>query len=289
MKNQPTLRHFFAACAVLPSLLNSCPAFAATSQLNIEGFASCLAQEEPVFSVPVTKKKYKINRTSLNTLLPYLAFYPGQRYPLFNAVNQKRGFALWETRFAEQGAKLASALAEQPAHSSLVPSKLFEMALTACGDRDVFCAAIASHNVLRTLGRHQKAIYKDKVTGEVTDFNPEWFKNNRDFWLKKIPVLKRSMIALRKVPNTDQFGEWYHFFGIYTYVLASDTAKGNTNNANAIVSLNKLATKLINGHDEDPIKAQVDQDSVGVSKLYINKKSSALPLDCSQVSAYVSQ
>lgn len=257
----------------------------AAPQLNVEGFASCLASQEPNYSPKATKSKYHVNAEAMGTLLPYLAFYPGQRYPVFNELNQKKGFELWENRFVAQSERLAFALAGR-SMKKLVPAELFQMALDACGDRDVFCAAVTSHNVLRTLGRHAKAIHKDKKTGKITDYNPDWFKNNKAFWLKQIPVIRKTMIPLRTVETSDYFGEWYHFFGIYTYVLALDAANGNTLGAKQIVSLNKLATKVVNGHEEDPAKVQVDQDSVEVSKKYL-KKTAAFEFDCSDVSAYV--
>ena len=204
----------------------------------------------------------------MDTLLPYLAFYPGQRFPLVNDLVQKKGFELWATRYDGQSALLANSLASLTG-TQIVPAQVFDLALKACGEDDIFCAAISAHNVLRTLGRYPQAISRNKITGEIHDYNPDWFKAHRDYWLGEIPLIQKALIPLRRDLNDDHFGEWYHFFGIFTYALAGQTANGNLNSANQIVSLNRYATLILTGKEESPEKAQVDQDSVEVSKLYI--------------------
>ena len=263
----------------LTLVLLGASAFAGAPELNVSSFASCLSQVEPIFSAAMTREKYSIDQSSMETLLPYLAFYPGQRFPIANGLVQKKGFELWGSRFDAESAVLAVSLASL-AGTQIVPSQVFSLALKACGGTDVFCAAISAHNVLRTLGRYPQAVAKDH------DYNPDWFKDRRDYWLGEIPLIRTSLISLRRDANDDHFGEWYHFFGIFTYALAGQTANGNLNNANQIVKLNQTATFILTGKAESPEKAQVDQDSVDVSKFYINGTSPVAP-DCSEPAAYV--
>ena len=265
---------------LLTLIFLSASAFAAAPELNVSGFASCLAQVEPSFSADVTREKYSIDKSSMETLLPYLAFYPGQRFPIANGLVQKKGFELWSTRFDPESAVLAGSLVALVG-TPIVPAQVFALALKACGGDDVFCAAISAHNVLRTLGRYPQAIAKDY------DYNPDWFKDRRDYWLGEIPLIRSSLISLRRDANEDYFGEWYHFFGIFTYALAGQTANGNLNDASQIVKLNQTATLILTGKAESPEKAQVDQDSVDVSKLYINGSSAGNASECSESAAYV--
>jgi hypothetical protein len=146
----------------------------------------------------------------------------------------------------------------------------------------VFCSALTVQNVLRTFGR-----YGQSVVGNV-DENPNWFKNDRDRWLAFVPVLQASMISLHVDGGGDRFGEWYHVFGILAYAI-NEMALGHSEvSVTEIVELNSLLDKNLTGNNEDPVKAQIDQDAVAMSWDFLDGVAGA-QVDCSTAAAYVSQ
>ena len=58
----------------------------------------------------------------------------------------------------EKLAETLRSMANQEAQ--LYPQELFQAALKNC-DADLFCTALTTQNVLRTMGRHPQAIYHD--------------------------------------------------------------------------------------------------------------------------------
>jgi hypothetical protein len=242
------------------------------SDLNIQGFATCLGK--PSISLPALESQYDFN--DLDLLIFYLAAYPGEKLPHVPTFVQTQAEARWGAQFESRGDQLAQAFLRTPPHT---PQDAFRAALSVCS-ADVFCAALTIQNVLRTFGR-----YGQSVVGNVDD-NPEWFKNNRDQWIAFVPVIQTSMISLRTDGGGDRFGEWYHVFGILAYAIDEMALGHSESSVTKIVELNNRLDKNLTGNNEDPVKAQIDQDAVAMSWDFLNGKAGT-QVDCASTAAYV--
>jgi hypothetical protein len=260
------------------------------SVLNLDGFASCLMANSPALKVKEIRKKYQLTSDDMATLLPYLAFYPGQRWPGFNTLVQKKGSLLWADRFEATGEKLALRLLQEvkamPAEKKLMPGQFFKLANEVCGGGDVFCAAITAHNVLRTLGRYMFSAYHNPVSGKDHDYNPNWFKRRSKFWSEQSPLIEKRLVKLANDPTIELYGEWYHFYGVLTYAVFSWVNEGNLDGVKNVVWLDRIATRIFNHHAEKPEKAQLDLDTVQISERFV-KKTTSDATDCSMRESYV--
>lgn len=254
-------------------------------QLNISGFAQCLAEKQQVIALTKIKKRHKLN--SLDLLLPYLAVYAGKRLPGFDELLQTPAQNRWSGAFEEQEEILAFRLLEsamQLEPSPITPSSVFGMALNVCGKYDGFCAALISHNVLRTLGRHETAFYKSPITSEVFNYNPLWFQGNTTFWLENAPRIQKQLFSLRRDRGGDGWGSWYHFFGLLTFSIHEMAIYGWTGSADFVAMMNQLLNPILAGGKENPHQAKVDKESVQVTKTFFKQLASeSLPpeIDCS--------
>jgi hypothetical protein len=246
----------------------------ASSELNTQGFASCLSSESSHVDLSALRSQYHFGDFDL--LLFYLAAYPGEKLPGVPVSLQTRANQAWGVNFETQGAQLAADFLASPPRT---PQDAFRMGLSAC-EGNVFCSALTVQNVLRTFGRYQQSIVGS------SDDNPDWFKNNRARWIAAIPSVQSSMISLRTDGGGDRYGEWYHVFGILAYAI-DQMALGQSESAvGKIVDLNNLLDKELTGSNEDPMKAQIDQDAVVMSWDYLGGQPGSLA-DCSNFSAYV--
>ncbi|MGZ3699765.1 MAG: hypothetical protein ACXWP5_16725, partial [Bdellovibrionota bacterium] len=148
------------------------------------------------------------------------------------------------------------------------PSQLFGEAFSICGD--VFCAALISHTVLRTLGRSETGFYTDPLTGEVHDENPKWVRDRPDFWKTAAAEIQGSLTPLRGDERGDGFGEWYHFFGVLTFSVHEMTLHGNLKEVVFAVKSGTFLNPILAGGKEDPVKVQLDHDSIAVSGIYLS-------------------
>jgi hypothetical protein len=247
---------------------------ASASELNVQGFATCLGS--PAINLPALESRYHFN--DLDFLIFYLAAYPGEKLPHVPSFVQTQAQARWGTSFESRDGELAQIFFQTPPHT---PQDAFRTALSICSG-DVFCAALTIQNVLRTFGRYGQSV----VNG--LDNNPDWFKNNREQWIEYIPSLQAAMISLRANEEGDRLGDWYHVFGILAYAV-NEVALGHSESSVAkIVELNNLFDKNLTGNNEDPAKAQIDQDAVAMSWDFLSGGVSA-QVDCATAAAYVSQ
>lgn len=236
------------------------PASEAPPQLNVPGFAYCLAQEEPRVDLDAEAKAYGFSSSDL--LVIYLSLYPGKRLPGPLARLQDKAHSRWARAFETREAALAEWLRTQT--DSLSPSRFFREALQAC-DGSAFCAALISHNVLRTLGRHEQALYHDALTGAAHDLNPEWFTSSQELWSIQIPLLQKQLLSLRPDRDGDGWGEWYHFFGILSYSIHELSINQGMAHVDLVVRLNELLNPILAGGPEGAEKARLDRDSAHVA------------------------
>lgn len=258
------------------------PALAAPPQLNVSGFAHCLAAEDNAFSIKQLDDTYDFGRGDL--LLAYLAVYPGKRLAGIAGRLQALAHDRWATAWEPREAKLADVLAHLDERTKLTPAMVFREALKLCDRHDIFCGALIAHNVLRTLGRHSAAISHSK------DRNPAWFKERQEFWLKYIPQLERTMVALRSTPGGERFGEWYHFFGLLVYGIRELSVHGNFTRVSLAAFLNRVANPILLGGPEAPAKVQLDKDSIRVAALYLRHEDQPAPAaGCNAGAAYAAE
>ena len=259
-----------ALLSIAPTAALSAPAplTEAPPQLNLAGFAYCLSKEAPQVDLLLEREIYGFS--SVDLFLLYLSVYPGRRIPGLGLLLQDPAHLRWARAFEPQEAKLAQELRDLigAPEASLTPNRFFRMALDACGGR-IFCASLTSHNVLRTLGRHAQAIYRDPRTGALRDINPEWFNQDREVWLIQIPFLQRLLMPLRADGSGDRWGEWYHFHGILGFVFHEMALRTEMRNVEVIVRLNEVLNPLLAGGIEEPEKARMDLDSIRVAWYFI--------------------
>lgn len=257
------------------------PLAAALPQLNQSGFAHCLGEVVPRLRLEDEKARYDLGTTDL--LLLYLSVYPGKRFPAPLSLLQDRAHDRWARAFESRERELAErfwARHGMEAPEGLSPARFFGDALVAC-DGSPLCAAVISHNVTRTLGRHAQA----------AQFNPEWFVTDRRGWLERIPTLQRSLMSLRPAISdrgrAENWGEWYHFFGILAFSLRELALDSGTAGVEFAVRMGELLNPLLAGGPESAEKARHDRDSVGVSWRFARGLRARQPLDCDARSSYV--
>jgi hypothetical protein len=263
-------------------LLSGISAIAATPQLNVRGFADCLKEKQSSVDLDFTRATYSPG--DFDWMLPYLAFYPAH-WPFLIEGERDRALKRWSGDFSGQEASLATALADLADRGTAVyPGDAFGIALGFCRQdpADLFCASLVLHNVLRTFGRHDQAVDGNE------DLNPAWFQSEHADWARRLPRIQARLIPLRTDGGGDRWGEWYHFFGIFTYAIHEMAAHGELTSADLAARMNDLLNPLLVGSEEDPAKAQVDQDSVEVARRYLNATRAPIRPSCDSVSAYVS-
>ena len=245
-------------------------------QLNIVGFAHCLAEKAPSVDLAGVKAKYRPDH--FDFLLPYLAFYPS-KWPALIKNFRAQALRRWSGDLGAAEEKVAYELFDAST-TALTPNRLYESALKACGSADALCALLLSHNVLRTFGRHDQAIDGNQ------DLNPEWFKRAPADWIERSKRIAGSLISLRVDGKGDRWGEWYHSFGILTYAVHEAASSGSVDNADFVAQMNQLLNPLLAGGQEEPEKARIDRDAVEVAKAYLKGLHQAQG-SCSERRAYV--
>jgi hypothetical protein len=275
--------------ALFPQIAQSKPLLSSGPQLNREGFAHCLGESGPEFDLSEISRSHQLSDQDL--LILHLAVYPGVRWPGVSQWLQDPARKRWTQRFEAQEEELAQqllchALIAAP-QEPLTPSSVFARGLAICGPSDVFCAALISHNVLRTLGRHEEAVFRNPRSGNVVDYNPRWFKRAREFWIQQAPQIQGSLISLRKDGGGDRWGEWYHSFGVLTYAVHEMALHRNLSTVALMVRLSALLNPVLVGGPEDPEKAQIDRDMVRVAWLYLSRAELMPPVSCQERGSYV--
>ncbi len=250
-------------------------------QLNIDGFAQCLREKQAV-NWNVIESGYSFG--PLDLLLPFLAVYPGTRAPEPLALFQDAANDQWSTQWEKTESELARQVVLHPPR---FPTDLLGTALGVCPPADLFCAALMSHNVLRTLGRYPQG-ERHHPDGAVTDYNPEWFKKNRGDWVAALPSIQARMISLRADGGGDRWGEWYHAFGILAYAIHAIRMGIGPGGVDFVARMNEVLNPLLAGEPEDPAKAQLDRDSARLSWQYLMGSPTPSPnLDCQSPPAFV--
>jgi|GEM_PF-6304252 len=270
------------------------------AQLNVPGFAGCLAEPlgHRAIESPVIRRAYSLGAT--DGLLLYLSVYPGVRPagPLGWWL-QDQAHQAWQTGLERAEEKLLPVLLEAAERSeregsfegSLTPGTLFANALESCRrfgpqagvlEDDPLCAAVISHNALRTLGRHRRAVGVDPRLNRTVDLNPDWFKLRRGFWLERIPFIQMALLPLRPSGEGDRFGEWYHFFGILAFGLRDHAVNGNLRQTWLAVRMNQVLNPVLAGGFEEPEKARLDRDSAGVVASLLFAPRFSVRGDCEQ-------
>ncbi len=249
----------------------------AAPQLNAGGFAQCLAQANPEFDLDGLQSRYRFHDADL--LLPYLAVYSAVRLPGLVGLAQRLAQRRWSTAWNSRENALALTLLQDGVQT---PETLFKDAARICGGGDIFCAALISHNVLRTLGRHAQA-----VTAKH-DYNPTWFKSDQSFWLAQIPLIQKALISLRHDGGGDRWGEWYHFFGILAFATHEMAHTGNMGTTPFVVRMNAILNPLLTrGGVESAEKARLDIDAASVAWLYLTRRPLSSGLSCDLAASYV--
>jgi hypothetical protein len=250
-------------------------------QLNTEGFASCLAQQ-----LPQVNYLSGVARNILfpgDLLLPYLAVYSGKRLPLVGAFSQYR----WSNDYESEEEDLARALSVRATEQkSLLPNAIYYEALKSCGHENAFCAALISHNVLRTLGRSKTALWTNPITGGIYDYNPQWFKRDRQNWLLRAKQIQRAMISLHRDGSDDKWGDNYHFFGLLTFSIHEKSLYNSINAAWLVARLNKVLNPILAGGAEDSAKARIDRDTIDVATRYFDQSFRSGVWNCGSALAY---
>ena len=257
---------------------------AGPAQLNVQGFASCLQDSLADRPVDLRSLRTVHQLGATDGLLLYLSVYPGVR-PGGRAgwLLQQTAHFYWQTSLEAAEGRLLERLLEAVEQSEstatcdvfLTPGELFRVALESCrenppwgrgwnSDADPLCASVVAHNVLRTLGRHRRAIGVDPWLQQTTDLNPQWFQRDRSYWLKKIPRIQQVLIPLRSDGEGDRYGEWYHFFGILAFGLRDQAVNGNLTQTWIAVRMNQLLNPILAGGEEEPEKARLDRDTARV-------------------------
>jgi hypothetical protein len=256
-------------------------------QLNVPGFASCL--REPMGGRIPDFRALSVAHGlgATDGLLLYLSVYPGVR-PAGRAgwLVQQAAHRIWQTALESAEERLLSLLLDAADQAEfhgdsggvLTPGVLFDFALDACrvaGPRstvlsgDPLCAAVISHNVLRTLGRHHRAVGIDPWSGKSVDLNPGWFGRDRTRWLFDIPRIQVALIPLRADGQGDRYGEWYHFFGILAFGLRDQAVHGDLVQTWLAVRMNQVLNPILAGGAEEPEKARLDRDSAHVVAAFV--------------------
>lgn len=254
------------------------------AQLNSAGFSACLTQAHAASVKEVTPLVQKYGFSGGDGLLIYLALYPGKYVPLISDTVQKPGLKRWSGNWEKMEAELADRLAS--GNGDLYPGPFFAESLKVCND-DPFCAALLAHNVLRTLGRNDQAIFHDPHTGAVEDRNPTWFRDARAHWQEDAAKIQTRLISFRRDGGGDRYGEWYHFWGIVAFGMHEAALGKNPGTIDFAAALNQLMNPYLAGGQEDPLKARVDKDSALVLRNYLNWKNSAKSEGCENRMAYV--
>lgn len=270
--------------------------------LNVDSFACCLARAVPAQDYAGIRHAMDLSVASTAELLFYLAFYSGQRFPVLNTTLQQPAFERWDVPYWGMEASVASELdgLASAANRSVVPADLWRLSVRACAaerpDQGAFCAAIVSHNVLRTLGR-----YPGDVDSHGVDYAPTWFRRRQEYWVKRAPAIAASFAPLRRTGGSDEFGPWYHTFGLLVWAFNEVVRDGTAMGCLAtelMAPLNDLYTQ-ITGHPEDAEKARVDIDAghLGCALTKLLDPAGAAPgaagppascpVDCSSGSAYL--
>ncbi|MBI3558585.1 MAG: hypothetical protein HY074_20130 [Deltaproteobacteria bacterium] len=244
-------------------------------QLNAGGFAACLGQAAPEFDLGQLQQRYRFRDTDL--LLPFLAVNTTIRLPVLGLA-QRAAKRRWTDSWNRRESTLAASLLGE---EHLTPDVFFKKAAQTCSG-DIFCAALISHNILRTLGRHSQA------ANAKHDYNPRWFKSNRDFWLAQIPLVRQALIPLRSDGGGDRWGEWYHFFGILTFAIHEVAHTGQLGTTLFVARMNAILNPwLTNGGIESAEKARIDLDSAQVAWLYLTRRLLASGSSCAETASYV--
>ena len=252
-------------------------------QLNYEGFSYCFSKQLPkidLISAIINNVLYPGD-----LLLPYLALYAGKRIPVVSSVAQFR----WSTHYGAAEQMLAENLwdhAQEAPGKKLTPDVIYGIALSACGRPDAFCASLITHNVLRTLGRSETAYHKSPITGQVSDYNPAWFRNNRNAWLERAKKIQQSMISLYRNGRGDKWGENYHFFGLLNFSIHEMALYRNVTSAWLVARMNQVLNPILAGGAEDPIKAKIDRDSIEVASYYFRGNGATRSFDCTSEQSY---
>ena len=270
------------ASVILASLLPAHAAAQVPAQLNVPGFAACLSEPLEYLPVDISGMRAAHGLGPTDGLLLYLSVYPGVRPGGgLGWWVQDQAHDKWQTQFERAEEELLSVLLDAAEASEgeggregiLTPGTLFAGALDACRRHgpqalilhdDPLCAAVISHNALRTLGRHRRALGVDPWLRRTVDLNPGWFKLRRRFWLVRIPAIQRALLPLRASGEGDRFGEWYHFFGILAFGLRDYAVNHNLQQTWLAVRMNQVLNPILAGGFEEPEKARLDRDSAGV-------------------------
>ena len=270
-------------CTLLALLLalTLTPAANAGSELNINGFATCLRATIPQIDNDGTYNRYQFGFFDL--VLPYLSVYPSRRVPGVIGAVQDSARENWSGKWEPRELKLAKAFATQ---NIVTPGAAYQAAAGLCHAGDVFCPALLLHNVLRTFGRHDEAIATMDNDRKV-DLNPKWFQRDRANWVALIPMIQAKMLSLRIDGGGDRWGEWYHLFGILAYSARGAATGQDVTSVDFVVALNELLNPLLADGAEEPHKAQIDRDTVEVSSQLLDNGRSLAPVDCSVREAYV--
>lgn len=240
-------------------------------QLNTTSFARCLQGSHPRFSLP--GEVGGDNLTDTDGLLVWLAVYAGERLPFVNSTLQQPAFERWGRRYWPAMQAMADALYNESAAappSSVTPGRTFALALEACasaggaGPSDAFCASLVSHNVFRLLGR-----WKENVDKNGVDYSPDWFVRDRDEWVAtRIPAVHAALVTIRRDNVTERWGSWYHTHGLLAYGLQCAGTMGVRGGAGwerLVVALDTLLNPILAGGKEDPVKAEIDKETVALA------------------------
>lgn len=249
-------------------------------QLDVAGFATCLSlgggsTPHTVPELSAIKQKYDLEVT--DGLLMYVAFYAGQRWPVFNATWQEPAYEKWSVPFWSYESVVASWLKDQA--GPIVPGPAFGVALAACeahyqNGTAPLCAALALHNVLRALGRNYTYVDKHGI-----NYLPPWYKADPSGWQLVAARMEEQMISLQRDGQgcgpkqeapSECWGEWYHTIGVLVFGIHEAALLGEGLGdlvARIAAGLNAVYQIITGGH-EDPDKARIDMDAASVAAAY---------------------
>ena len=263
---------------MLLSVLALTGSFHTPAQLNVPSFTGCLAHANsamPVWpNLTATRQAFGLNH--VDGLLIYLALYSNHRssHALLNAT-EEWAYKRWAVAFWPMGQDLALWLRERAGNyttksSYITPGELYGAASQSCQrhlpalsrEEAPYCAAIVSHNVLRTLGRPVTYI------SATADYLPPWYEADTASWLHATPRIAARMISLRRDGGGERWGDWYHAFGVIAFGIHEAAIEGERLSALVtflVASANSLLNPILASGCEDPVKSQGDRDAARVA------------------------
>lgn len=247
----------------------------APHQLNTDAFSKCLQADMPKEDLKEVGGHLRLGHLETVQLASYLALYPAQTRGWSAWLIQKRAFKRWSKAYWDVEAVVAEKLQQRgmdDEQKHIYPAQVWRDALDACEThrKDVthnpVCAAVVLHNVFRAVGRWRKYIDADNKN---KSYLPTWYTKDAEMWQKTWQrAVHRKLISLQRDGGGENYGPWYHMWGIMAYGSVSYIkygASASSSITKVLASMNAVVNPYINGNTLSPEKARLDKDFAELS------------------------